>query len=179
MCGSDRWSSPRAAPSAATTHNSYESAENEGKVIMSVGIFLIIIILAFLGLLIGVGGTILWIWAIIHCIQNRRLSDGEKALWVLLIIFTHFIGAVIYFAVGRSASHAVPYPYAGQQQQYQYPYATPGQQQPYQQPNQYPSTQSQQQQPDQYYQPPMPMYQTQYYSETPQASYPEQHPPQE
>lgn len=148
---------------------------------MLLGIFLIIIV-AFFGLLIGVGGTILWIWAIIHCIQNRRLSDGEKVLWALLIIFTHVIGAIIYFAVGRSASHMVPYPYAGQQQPYQHPYATPGQQQPYQQPNQYPYTApDQQQQPGQYYQPPMPMYQTQQqsYSETPQASYPEQYPPQE
>jgi len=135
---------------------------------MLAGIFLIIIV-AFFGLLIGLGGTILWIWALIHCIQNRRLNDGEKALWVFLIVFTHFIGAIIYFAVGRSAGHVAPYPYAGQQQPYQYPYTMPGQQQP----DQHPYTT-----PDQ---PPMSMYQTQQqsYSETPLASYPEQYPPQE
>ncbi len=139
--------------------------------------FLVVMMLACLGLLLGVGGTILWIWAIIHCIQNRRLSDGEKILWILLIIFTHFIGAVIYFAVGRAANRMVPYPYTGQQQPYQYPYGTPVQQQPYQSPY---ATPGQQQQPDQYYQPPMPMYQAQQqsYSEMPQASYPEQYPPQ-
>ncbi|HEY7414314.1 MAG TPA: PLD nuclease N-terminal domain-containing protein [Ktedonobacteraceae bacterium] len=131
---------------------------------MLVGFFLILIL--FFGLAVGVGGTILWIWAIIDCIQNRRLSDGDKVIWTLVIVFTHLIGAIIYFAAGRSSHRMALYPYAGQRQPYQYPHTAPGQQQPYQ-----------------YYQPPMPMpmHQTQqgYYTEIPQASYPEPYPPQE
>ena len=42
-----------------------------------------------------------WIWMLIHAIQNKGLSDGEKTAWVLVIALLHFIGALIYFFVGR------------------------------------------------------------------------------
>ena len=42
-----------------------------------------------------------WIWMLVHAIQNKGLSDSEKIVWVLVIALVHFIGAVIYFFVGR------------------------------------------------------------------------------
>jgi hypothetical protein len=42
-----------------------------------------------------------WIWMLVHAIQNKGLSDGEKTAWVLVIALVHFIGAVIYFFAGR------------------------------------------------------------------------------
>ena len=42
-----------------------------------------------------------WIWMLIHAIKNDGLSDTEKLIWVIVIVFTHFIGALIYFFVGR------------------------------------------------------------------------------
>ena len=42
-----------------------------------------------------------WIWMLIHAITNRGLTDGEKIAWVLIILFLHFLGALIYFFVGR------------------------------------------------------------------------------
>ncbi len=54
-----------------------------------------------------VGGVIalalfaFWIWMLVHAITNKGLSDTEKIVWVLVIIFVHFIGAIIYFFVGR------------------------------------------------------------------------------
>ena len=42
-----------------------------------------------------------WIWMLIHAATNRGLSDTEKLMWVLIIVFVHFIGALIYFFVGR------------------------------------------------------------------------------
>jgi Phospholipase_D-nuclease N-terminal len=47
-------------------------------------------------------GTVFWIWMVVDCIMNKKISDMQKAFWVLLIVFTHFIGALIYFFVGRS-----------------------------------------------------------------------------
>ena len=42
-----------------------------------------------------------WIWMLVHAISNNGLTDIEKLIWVIVILFTHFIGAVIYFFVGR------------------------------------------------------------------------------
>ena len=42
-----------------------------------------------------------WIWMLVHAITNTGLTDIEKLIWVIVILFTHFIGAVIYFFVGR------------------------------------------------------------------------------
>ncbi len=57
-------------------------------------------------LLLLVGGFTLaafvfWIWMLVHAITNKALTDTEKIVWVIVIVFTHFIGALIYFFVGR------------------------------------------------------------------------------
>lgn len=44
---------------------------------------------------------VFWIWMLIDAIQNKGLGDGEKIGWVLTILFTHGLGALIYFLVGR------------------------------------------------------------------------------
>jgi hypothetical protein len=44
---------------------------------------------------------VFWIWMLIHAATNRGLSDGEKIAWVLIVLFLHFLGALIYFIVGR------------------------------------------------------------------------------
>ncbi|MDQ2886456.1 MAG: PLDc N-terminal domain-containing protein [Chloroflexota bacterium] len=52
--------------------------------------------------------TAFWIWMVVDCIMNKRLSDMQKALWVVLILFTHFIGSLIYFFVGRQGQAKQP-----------------------------------------------------------------------
>ncbi len=44
---------------------------------------------------------VFWIWMLIHAVTNKGLGDGEKVAWVLVILFLHFIGALIYFFAGR------------------------------------------------------------------------------
>jgi cytochrome c oxidase assembly factor CtaG len=44
---------------------------------------------------------VFWIWMLVNAIQNKGLSDGEKVGWVLAIVFLHFIGALLYFFIGR------------------------------------------------------------------------------
>jgi cytochrome c oxidase assembly factor CtaG len=53
---------------------------------------------------LGLAAFIFWIAMLIHAIQNRRLSGGQKLVWVLVIIFLHFLGALIYYFVGRDES---------------------------------------------------------------------------
>lgn len=42
-----------------------------------------------------------WIWMLVHAIQNKGLSEGERIAWVIVLVFVHLLGAVIYFFVGR------------------------------------------------------------------------------
>ena len=45
----------------------------------------------------------------IDAIKNKGLSDGEKVAWVLVILFLHFIGALVYLIFGRSRGAAASY----------------------------------------------------------------------
>ena len=36
------------------------------------------------------------------------LSEGEKVAWVLIIVLVHFLGALIYFFVGRPKGNQPP-----------------------------------------------------------------------
>ncbi len=54
----------------------------------------------FLGGL-GLVACIFWIWMLIHAITNKGLDSVEKLIWVLVILFLHFLGALIYFFIGR------------------------------------------------------------------------------
>lgn len=41
-----------------------------------------------------------WIWMLVDCITQEKESD-QKIPWVLVIIFTHILGALIYFFVRK------------------------------------------------------------------------------
>ena len=49
-----------------------------------------------------------WIWMLIHAIRNKGLDETEKIVWVLVIALVHFIGALIYFFVGRPKANLLP-----------------------------------------------------------------------
>jgi hypothetical protein len=50
---------------------------------------------------IGLAAFAFWIWMLIHAITNNGLTGTEKIVWVLVVLFLHFLGALIYFFVGR------------------------------------------------------------------------------
>lgn len=59
-------------------------------------------ILAFLvAVAIGVAVFAFWIWMLIHAITNKGLDNTERIIWVLVVLFLHALGALIYFFVGR------------------------------------------------------------------------------
>jgi hypothetical protein len=57
--------------------------------------------LAFL--ILGIGGTVFWIWMIIDCATNEPSEGNEKIVWILVIVLTHWIGALISYFVRRPA----------------------------------------------------------------------------
>jgi hypothetical protein len=60
----------------------------------------------FFGLIgiLSVGFLALWIWALVDCIQvpdDSMYQSGNKLIWVLIIVFVNWIGAILYLLIGR------------------------------------------------------------------------------
>lgn len=54
------------------------------------------IILIILFGLVGIVGFGLWLWSLIHCIQNRYLSDNNRLIGILMIVLLGIIGSLVY-----------------------------------------------------------------------------------
>jgi hypothetical protein len=42
-----------------------------------------------------------WIWMLVDCLTNNSLRGTDKLVWLLVIFFLHFVGAIIYYLVGK------------------------------------------------------------------------------
>jgi hypothetical protein len=54
--------------------------------------------------LIAIAGFGLWVWALVDAIQvsdDAQYQSGTKVVWVLVIVLTGFVGAIIYLLIGR------------------------------------------------------------------------------
>lgn len=65
-----------------------------------VGLHLIDLFLCCFGLIL-ILGSIFWIWMIVDCATNEPAQSNDKIVWILVIVFTHFVGAAIYYFVRR------------------------------------------------------------------------------
>ena len=52
-------------------------------------------------LLISIGGTVFWVWMIVDCATKEPSEGNDKIVWILIIVFTHVIGTLIYLLVRR------------------------------------------------------------------------------
>ncbi len=64
--------------------------------------FMFMIGSSMLFLAAGLAIFALWIWAIIDVIRSDFKDSTTKIIWIALLIFLPFLGAVIYPFVGRS-----------------------------------------------------------------------------
>lgn len=46
-------------------------------------------------------GLVFWIWMLIDCIQNEPSEGNDKLIWMLVVIFTSWLGALIYYFIRR------------------------------------------------------------------------------
>jgi hypothetical protein len=70
-------------------------------------------VLFLLFFILAVAGLVLWIWALVDCVQvpdDSMYQSGTKLVWVLIIVFLSWIGALLYLAIGRptAATRAAP-----------------------------------------------------------------------
>ena len=49
-------------------------------------------------------GFAFWVWMLLDCVRNPRLTDTERLIWAIVICLAHLLGALIYFFAGRTAS---------------------------------------------------------------------------
>jgi hypothetical protein len=52
-------------------------------------------------LLIGLLLFAFWIWMLVDCATKEPGEGNDKIIWILVLIFTHFLGALIYYFVRR------------------------------------------------------------------------------
>ncbi len=50
-------------------------------------------------------GSILWLWSLIHCISNNRLSDTNRVIGIVLIVTLGFLGSILYLFLPRQAHY--------------------------------------------------------------------------
>ncbi len=48
---------------------------------------------------ISILAFVFWIFMLVDCVKRKFKNDTEKIVWVLVIIFTHIIGALIYYFI--------------------------------------------------------------------------------
>ena len=47
-----------------------------------------------------------WIWMLIECVTKEPDAGNTKICWTLIIVFSHVVGAIIYFLVRRDQRYA-------------------------------------------------------------------------
>jgi len=67
------------------------------EVVLGLSEFLFIIVFG----VIVLAGTGFWIWTLIDCVTKEPDGGNTKVAWTLIIVLTHFIGALLYFFVRR------------------------------------------------------------------------------
>jgi hypothetical protein len=43
----------------------------------------------------------LWVWMLVDCVTRESDQGNTKLIWVLIILFANFIGALLYLLVRR------------------------------------------------------------------------------
>lgn len=51
--------------------------------------------------LVSLLGFLFWVWMLIDCAANESNQGNTKIVWILIILFVNFVGALIYFFVRR------------------------------------------------------------------------------
>ena len=63
-----------------------------------------LLVVLFFVLPITLAAFAFWVWMLIDCLRSKRLTDGEKIAWTLVIVLAHALGALIYLLAGRKKS---------------------------------------------------------------------------
>jgi hypothetical protein len=65
------------------------------------------VFLIFFAIAIGILLLAFWLWMLIDCLKRDFKKDVEKIVWVIVIVFLHIIGAIIYYFVVKISDKKV------------------------------------------------------------------------
>ncbi|HEY9737245.1 MAG TPA: PLD nuclease N-terminal domain-containing protein [Trichocoleus sp.] len=63
--------------------------------------YLLEIAIVLLTLTIALGSFVFWLWMLIDCATKEPNEGSNKLVWVLIILFVNFLGALAYFFIRR------------------------------------------------------------------------------
>lgn len=66
------------------------------------GTILLGVIVGLIVLALAIAVFVFWILMLIDCVKRQFKGDSEKIVWVLVIIFTGIIGALIYYFIVKA-----------------------------------------------------------------------------
>ncbi len=58
--------------------------------------FLPFVFMGIIFLFLGIG-TVFWVWMLVDCVQRTFKKDNDRVIWVLIIVFLQWIGALVYY----------------------------------------------------------------------------------
>jgi hypothetical protein len=61
----------------------------------------LIAVIWLVAILAGLLGTIFWIVEIVDVVRRDFADPNLKIVWLLIIIFFHFVGALVYYFAGK------------------------------------------------------------------------------
>ena len=50
---------------------------------------------------LGIASVVFWIWMLIDCAKYEPSAGNDKLIWILVIIFLHVLGALLYYFIRR------------------------------------------------------------------------------
>ena len=71
-------------------------AQNDGAAEAIGGLVCMLVMFVF-----GIAAFAIWLWALIDAIRNPSLDGNMKLIWVLVIVITGILGAILYLILGR------------------------------------------------------------------------------
>ena len=63
--------------------------------------------LGLIAILAGIFLFVFWLWMLVDCLKRDFKKDYEKIVWVLVMIFLHLLGAIIYYFVVKISKKVV------------------------------------------------------------------------
>jgi len=51
--------------------------------------------------LIAISCFLFWIWMLVDCAMNEPSEGNDKIVWIVIMVFVHFIGALLYYFIRR------------------------------------------------------------------------------
>jgi hypothetical protein len=59
------------------------------------------LMICLVGGTLGLAGLALWIWMLVEVLTRETDESNNRLIWALVIVFTHWLGALIYLLVRR------------------------------------------------------------------------------